>query len=222
MSTGKHYQMFDILGPIMIGPSSSHTAGACRLANMARRIYGAPLRKVICELHGSFSHTYLGHGSDRAVAGGLLGLAPDDERLVDALRLIADKGIDLAFMPKDLGNVHPNTMRFRFIAPNEPEFTVTGSSIGGGNIRITDIDGTATDFTGEYPTLILRYPDSPGMVYAASGICHDNNLNIAHMHVNRLDQTATMIIELDEPFTPRVTDAFQKLPQLDFFKAIAR
>lgn len=77
MSTGKHYQMFDILGPIMVGPSSSHTAGACRLANMARRIYGAPLRKVICELHGSFSHTYRGHGSDRAVAGGLLGLAPD-------------------------------------------------------------------------------------------------------------------------------------------------
>lgn len=222
MSKGKHYEMFDILGPIMVGPSSSHTAGACRLANMARRIYGKDLTAVTCELHGSFAHTYQGHGSDRAIAGGLLGYAPDDERLVKALDLIAQAGIALVFQPADLGNVHPNTIRFRFHRDQAPDFTVTGSSIGGGNIRITDIDETATDFTGEYPTLILRYPDSPGMVYYASSICRENNLNIAHMHVSRLDQTATMIIELDEPFTPAVTEAFSQLPNLDFFIAISR
>lgn len=213
------YHLFDIIGPVMIGPSSSHTAGACRLARTACTIYGHKPRSVIFELHGSFAHTYQGHGSDRALAGGILGYTEEDERLIESLNKAKETGLSLTFRPIDLGPVHPNTIRFRFDG-DENGFTVTGFSIGGGAIEITEINGIPCRFSGTCPTLILRYPDSPGMVYQASRITHDNGLNIATMSVSREDGTATMIIELDEPLTTSVIEAFQALPQLLFFKAL--
>lgn len=220
MTKGVSYTIFDILGPVMVGPSSSHTAGACRLALTARKIVDFTIKEVIFQLHGSFAHTYTGHGTDRALAGGILGYEPDDERLIHAIDEAAKQGIKLSYEPIDLGNVHPNSIRFCFISDSGEKFHVTGASIGGAAIRITNIDGTETDFTGNFPTLILRYPDYSGMISNASSILTTHHINIATMQVNRVENIATMIIELDEPFTDEVIEAFKRLPKIDFFKAI--
>ncbi len=220
MAKGVSYSIFDILGPVMIGPSSSHTAGACRLALTARKIVDFPVKEVIFQLHGSFAHTYTGHGTDRALAGGILGYEPDDERLIYAIDKAREQGINLTYEPIDLGNVHPNSIRFCFMSSHNQKFYVTGASIGGGAIRITNIDGTETNFTGNFPTLILRYPDYSGMISNASSILTAHQINIATMQVNRVENIATMIIELDDPFNKEVVKAFQKLPKIEFFKAI--
>lgn len=215
----KTHHIFDVLGPIMIGPSSSHTAGACRLALLAKTIYQAPFHKVLCELHGSFAHTYQGHGSDRALAGGLLGFQPDDARLREALTLAEAQGIEIVFEQADLGPVHPNTIRFTFFGEDEP-FTVTGSSVGGGAIVIININGTEVTFTGENPTLILRYEDRFAMIHEVTGVVRLHRLNIAALRVTRDGTVATMIIELDEPFDPELPDDLNRLPGILFFKAL--
>lgn len=219
MKTKPLYSLFDIIGPVMIGPSSSHTAGACRLARTARRIYGKTPRRVRSLLHGSFAHTYQGHGSDRAIAGGLLGFSEEDERLVQALDLAPAAGLDLSFEAVDLGPVHPNSIRFIFEDEGEA-FSVTGASIGGGAIEITEINGIPVRFSGALPTLVLRYPDSPGMVLRAGQIAKDHGVNIATMSVTREEGIATMILELDEPLTAPLIEAFRSIPSLRFFKAL--
>lgn len=215
----KNLHLTDVLGPIMVGPSSSHTAGACRLAHLARRIYAAPPKKVICHLHGSFAATYRGHGSDRAIAGGLIGMAPADPRLRDALDIARDQGLDLSFAPIDLGPVHPNTIRFEFIDDGQ-SFSVTGSSVGGAAVEIIDINGVAVSFNGDTPTLLLSYPDRLGMVRDISKILAAHELNIAQLRVTRQDQTATMVIELDRPYSPEILRALQGVPGIDTFKAL--
>ena len=131
----REYSVFDILGPIMIGPSSSHTAGAARLGKEAREIVGEDFKAVKFYLHGSFAATYKGHGTDRALVAGTLGMEPDDEHLRDALQIAKEKGIDVEFIPADLGtDKHPNTVKMVFIMKDGTEKEVTGSSIGGGNV----------------------------------------------------------------------------------------
>ena len=133
----REYSVFDILGPIMIGPSSSHTAGAARLGKEARNIVGDDFKAIKFYLHGSFAETYKGHGTDRALVAGALGMEPDDERLRDALNIAKEKGIDIEFIPTDLGeDKHPNTVKMIFTKNDGSEVEVLGSSIGGGNIQI--------------------------------------------------------------------------------------
>lgn len=209
----------DILGPIMVGPSSSHTAGACRLAGLALKIYEDKPRKVVCRLHGSFAATYQGHGSDRALAGGLLGFSPDDPRLRDALDLAPTQGLDISFQPIDLGPVHPNTIRFDFIDEDQT-FTVTGSSLGGAAVEIIDINGTEVAFNGDYPTLIIGYPDRLGMVRDISKILASHELNIAKLGVTRRDKFAAMVIELDKAFSPEALADLRTIPGIATFKAL--
>jgi L-serine dehydratase len=195
----KNYSVFDILGPVMIGPSSSHTAGAARLGKIARGIAGEDLTGVTFYLHGSFAKTYRGHGTDRALTAGILGMETDDERLRDSLRIAKEHNINIEFIQADLGDMHPNTAKMVFHKANGSTVEVTGSSIGGGNIIITDINGDAVEFTGANPTVIIKHSDVSGVVSNVTSIIACHGLNIASMHVTRKikGKVALAIIEAD-------------------------
>ena len=191
--------IFDVLGPIMIGPSSSHTAGAARLGKIARTIVNKPIKNVTFLLHGSFKETYKGHGTDRALVAGILGMMPDDSRLRDSLSLAEKEGLGVNFLPADLGQVHPNTVKFLITDCDDINWEVLGSSIGGGLVEIYEINGNKVKITGEYPTIITCHDDIPGTVSKVSTLFYDNDINIAHMTLVRSQKgkDATMTFEVD-------------------------
>lgn len=193
----KDYSAFDVLGPIMVGPSSSHTAGAARLGKIASEVAGTDFYKVEFYLHGSFAETYQGHGTDKALVAGILGFEPDDERLRDSFNIAKSKNIDYEFIPTDLGYVHPNTVKLVFKYKNKDDFFIIGSSIGGAAIIIIDINGIEVEFTGSYPTLIVKYTDQKGVISKISSAIAEAEVNIATMKVTREKNTATMICEVD-------------------------
>lgn len=195
----KQYSLFDIVGPDMIGPSSSHTAGAARISFMAGRIFGMPIKTVVFELHGSFAKTYKGHGSDKALIAGILGIRHNDDRLRDAYE-IAKGRIDYSFDKVDLGNVHPNTVRITMTSPDGEIGIVQGSSIGGGNAVITRIDDVDVEIDGMYDTLITVHQDKPGMIVKQTNVLAEENINIAFMKVYReiKGKNAIMVLETDE------------------------
>lgn len=195
----KEYSVFDVLGPIMIGPSSSHTAGAARLAKIAMEIAGDGFTKVKFLLHGSFAKTYRGHGTDKALVAGVLGFSPSDEKLRESFDIAKIRNIDIEFVEADLGYQHPNTVKIIFKYPDKDDFYVLGSSIGGGNIVIYDINGDLVEFTGAYPTLIIKYIDQKGMVNRITSILWEKDINIANMKVVREGNIATMLCETDTP-----------------------
>ena len=192
-------RIFDVLGPIMIGPSSSHTAGAARLGKIARTIVNKPIKDVTFLLHGSFKETYKGHGTDRALVAGILGMMPDDERLRDALLIAEKEGLEVHFLPADLGQVHPNTVKILMTECDDINWEVLGSSIGGGLVEIYEINGNKVKITGEYPTIITCHDDIPGTVSKVSTLFYDNDINIAHMTLVRSQKgkDATMTFEVD-------------------------
>ena len=191
--------IFDVLGPIMIGPSSSHTAGAARLGKIARTIVNKPIKDVTFLLHGSFKETYKGHGTDRALVAGILGMMPDDERLRDALLIAEKEGLEVHFLPADLGQVHPNTVKILMTDCDDINWEVLGSSIGGGLVEIYEINGNKVKITGEYPTIITCHDDIPGTVSKVSTLFYDNDINIADMTLVRSQKgkDATMTFEVD-------------------------
>ena len=191
--------IFDVLGPIMIGPSSSHTAGAARLGKIARTIVNKPIKDVTFLLHGSFKETYKGHGTDRALVAGILGMVPDDERLRDALLIAEKEELEVHFLPADLGQVHPNTVKILMTDCDDINWEVLGSSIGGGLVEIYEINGNKVKITGEYPTIITCHDDIPGTVSKVSTLFYDNDINIAHMTLVRSQKgkDATMTFEVD-------------------------
>ena len=191
--------IFDVLGPIMIGPSSSHTAGAARLGKIARTIVNKPIKDVTFLLHGSFKETYKGHGTDRALVAGILGMMPDDERLRYALLIAEKEGLEVHFLPADLGQVHPNTVKILMTDCDDINWEVLGSSIGGGLVEIYEINGNKVKITGEYPTIITCHDDIPGTVSKVSTLFYNNDINIAHMTLVRSQKgkDATMTFEVD-------------------------
>lgn len=209
----KNYSAFDILGPIMIGPSSSHTAGAARLAKIAATIAPNEIREVRFLLHGSFAKTYKGHGTDRALVAGILGMDPWDEDLRDSLNIAKEKKLEFTFEEADLGEVHPNTVKFIMKSDNGVISEVTGSSVGGGNILIFDVDGQRVEFTGEYPTLIITHLDVPGMIHKVSTLLYNEDINIAFMNVYRSAKgsEAFMVVETDGKVESRIIDKIKEL-----------
>lgn len=193
--------MFDIAGPIMVGPSSSHTAGAVRIGAMARIILGERPVAADIRLHGSFAQTYRGHGTDKALIGGLLGFAPDDERIKTALDLAAGFGLKYSFTTVDLPDVHPNTAVMVLTGASGQRRRVTGASVGGGNILITRIDEYPVRVTGQYHTLITIHDDKPGVIAVVTRELAQAGVNIAFMQVSRSERgaEALMVIEADEP-----------------------
>ena len=210
----KNYGLFDVIGPIMIGPSSSHTAGACRLGRISKIIYARDIKKVIFHLHGIFKNTYQGHGTDRALVGGILGYDTDDERIRDALNIAKNRGIDVSFVPMDLLFAHPNTVKTEFIDPNGESFYVIGSSIGGGAIEITNINGVDVKFGGVYNTIILKYNDRYGMIAQVSTILAENKINIGSLVMNREEGVASAIMEIDGGIDEMAIYRISKLPDM--------
>lgn len=195
------YRVFDIIGPRMIGPSSSHTAGAARLGAVARRMAGGAVRSARITLYGSFAKTGRGHGTDRAITGGLLGLAPDDDRIRDALELARESGVAVVIDRSDQEAVHPNTARIAVENGQGRTLELVGASIGGGRIEIQQINGMAVSFGCEYPTLLLFHRDQPGAISGVTGLLAERGINIAFMRVFRSarHQAACMVIETDTP-----------------------
>lgn len=213
----KKYDVFDIIGPIMIGPSSSHTAGAARLGKVARAIANGYIDRVTFLLHGSFGKTYKGHGTDRALVAGILGMEPSDGRLKDSLEIAKNSGLHIEFKEEDLGDRHPNTVKFLIHTTDGRETQIMGSSIGGGCIVINEVNGQEVDFTGEYPTLIISHRDVPGAVSKVTTILYDNNINIAFMKVFRTDKgkAATMVFEVDNILSKDVVDKIKRVEAVD-------
>lgn len=218
----RKYSAFDIIGPAMIGPSSSHTAGAARLGKVARTIAGYDIKSVKFLLHGSFAMTYKGHGTDRALAAGILGMDPCDERLRDALDIAKSLDVKLEFIGADLGDVHPNTVKFIITKDDDSVVEIMGSSIGGGNIIITEIDGDPLEFTGQYPTLLIKHRDIPGMVSKVTTLMYENNINIAFMRVFRSSkgEQATMMFETDNVIPQSVVGKMSSLAQINSIRIV--
>lgn len=216
----KDYGVFDILGPIMIGPSSSHTAGAARLAKIAKDIANDNFYRVEFYLHGSFGKTYSGHGTDKALVAGILGLEPSDDKIKESFKLADDSNIEVAFIEEDLGYQHPNTVKIVFKYNDRPDFYVLGSSIGGGNIIITNINGDMIEFTGNYPTILVKYPDQKGVISKISSILAANELNIASLKVTREGSLATLICELDTEVAESTIEEISNLSEINSVRFI--
>lgn len=198
--------LFDILGPRMVGPSSSHTAGACRLGYVVQAILGGVPDSADVGLHGSFAMTGEGHGTRVAIIGGLLGHMPDDERLREAEAEAAGRGLVVTFTTVDLGDdAHPNSAVFDVRQANE-RIGITGCSIGGGRIRILEIDGFPVDLSGSLPTIVVVADDVPGTVARITGLIAERGLNVATVRVDRTGrgERALMTIETDEDVPPDV------------------
>ncbi len=189
------------------------SAGAARLGNVARSIAGIKFKKVIFYLHGSFAKTYKGHGTDKALAAGVLGMKPDDDRLRNSLEIARESNIEMLFEETDLGDCHENTVKIDFIGEDGETHSVTGSSIGGGNIVITDIDGYAVEISGMAPTLIIRQHDKKGVVSDISTVLAQNDINIAIMKLKRRKRgdEASTIIETDGEISCGVIDKLKGL-----------
>ena len=204
-------QLLNILGPVMIGPSSSHTAGAARIGRMARRLLDdEPVRADIL-LHGSFAKTYQGHGTDRAVIGGLLDMSVDDQNLRNALQIAREKGLDYTFTPTELKDAHPNTIRLHLWGKQGSEITVQAASIGGGEIRVETINGLEAGFRGKQHTLVIFHTDVPGVIAEVSRVLGQKNLNIATMRVFResVGGRAVMALEMDDEIYPHTLEALR-------------
>lgn len=192
--------VFDIIGPVMVGPSSSHTAGAVRIGRMVRGLLGEQPVSVDIQLHGSFAQTYKGHGTDKAILAGLMGMPPDDEKIRDSMELAREAGMKYQFSKTMIKDAHPNTALITAISRTGEKVIVQGSSVGGGNIVINKINGMDVEFTGEYYTLVIYHKDTPGTVASVANLLACNNINIASMKLHRSYRggEAVMVIETDQ------------------------
>lgn len=216
--------LFDILGPTMVGPSSSHTAGACRLGYVTRAIAGGTPDRARVALHGSFAMTGEGHGTKKAIVGGLLGYRPDDSRLRDSLERAQQAGLEMEFETVDLGEeAHPNTARLQVWRGEEPT-TVVGASIGGGRIRVSEVDGFPVSLTGSLPTLVVHADDVPGTIAKIAGMFADRNLNLATMHVDRTGrgEQALMTVEVDGHIPEDLLERLREQPWVHWIRSIRR
>jgi len=190
--------ILDMIGPVMIGPSSSHTAGACRIGLLARAILDATPEKAAITLHGSFAKTGRGHGTDRALVAGILGMRPDDGRIPQALAEAEKAGLALSWSEANLGNVHPNSVRLALDGGGR-QTTVVGSSLGGGAVEILEIDGVPIHFGGVRHTLLVGHEDFNGAIATVTRVVADDRVNIAALSSNRDRRggEAVMCLELD-------------------------
>ncbi len=204
--------VFDVVGPIMVGPSSSHTAGAVRLGLAARKILGEPVKSAEIGLHGSFAATYWGHRTDVAILAGLLGMAMDDPRIPAAEELADKAGLTYGFQTVDLGDVHPNSVQMG-VKGERSSAEVIGASTGGGRILITSIDQFPVAIEGTYTVLLAKYQDQPGVVAEVTRILADFGINIAFMNVSRKmrGSTALLVAETDDPIAREVLEQVQSL-----------
>src|SRR5881392_4145344 len=208
--------LLDIIGPVMVGPSSSHTAGACRLGLLARCLVGGTPQKALVELHGSFARTGEGHGTDKAIVAGLMGFRPDDERIRDALGIAEREGLQFVFEKTKLGEeeaIHPNSVRIT-VERGDRKSVMIGSSLGAGRVFVTEIDGFPVEVHGNYHTIVLVAEDVKGSIARIATILAEEGLNIATLRLTRKERggDAFMVIELDEAPDEKARDDIRGLP----------
>ena len=216
--------LIDIIGPVMIGPSSSHTAGAVRLGLLAASILGGQPVKAEINLHGSFAETYQGHGTDMALLAGLMGWTPDDERIPEAARFAAAEGLTYSFKKIDLGNkAHPNTVLFKLTSASGSYCEIIGSSVGGGQVKVTEIDGFPVELTGRLPAILTVHIDTRGVIALVTSTLANAGVNIATMRLFRSDKggMASMVIECDEAVPQEILNLIGALQQIESVRFIA-
>jgi L-serine dehydratase len=205
--------LLDIIGPVMVGPSSSHTAGACRLGLLARCLVGGTPEAAKIELHGSFARTGEGHGTDKAIAGGLMGFRPDDERIRTALEIMDREALNYTFEKTTLGDdIHPNSVRITLERAGR-HAQMTGASLGAGRVLVNDIDGYPVEVTGNLNTIVLVAEDVKGSIARIAGLLAENDINIATLKLTRKERggDAFMVIEVDDQPGEGVRDAIRSL-----------
>lgn len=212
MSNNQFKSVFDIIGPVMVGPSSSHTAGAARIGKVVRQIFGEQPETVDILLYESFAKTYRGHGTDIAIVGGLLGMEPDDPRLADSLKIAHENKMEVLFVPKKEAAEHPNQVTL-IVKKGDRKMRVTGISIGGGNIQISELNGFKIHINMGTPTVLIVHQDVPGVIAEVTDVFRKFNINIATMTDSRAakGEQAIMILEVDEH---PVTDAIEKIKEI--------
>lgn len=191
--------IFDIVGPVMVGPSSSHTAGAVRIGFVSRKLLGEPIKKVQILLYGSFLATGKGHGTDRALVAGLLGMQPDDERVPFSFEEAQNVGMKFSFGEANLKEAHPNSVLLKLQGESGKELEIIAASLGGGRMKICKIDGYEANFCAEYPTLIVQNLDQPGCVATVTTMLSELGINIATLQLYRDSRggDAVMVVECD-------------------------
>ncbi|NSQ68595.1 L-serine ammonia-lyase, iron-sulfur-dependent, subunit beta [Enterococcus faecalis] len=207
--------VFDIIGPVMIGPSSSHTAGAARIGKVVRSIFGQQPDSVDIYLYESFAKTYRGHGTDIALVGGLLGMEPDDEQLANSLEIAYEQGMKVCFIPKSEKADHPNSVKI-VVSSGDRKLSVTGISIGGGNIQISELNGFKLSLSMGTPTFIVVHQDVPGMIAKVTNILSASDINISTMTVTRESkgEKAIMIIEVDQAEVGDIVMQLAEIPHI--------
>ena len=209
--------VFDVLGPNMIGPSSSHPAGACAIAYLAQKMKSGVLQEVEFTLYGSFAKTCRGHGTDRALLGGIMGFATDDVRIRDSFEIAEERGITFRFIPDEKEtDIHPNTVDIRMVNDSGAVMTVRGESLGGGKVKIVRINQVQVDFTGEYNAVIIIQKDRPGVAAHITRILSDRNVNIAFMRLFRESrgEKAYTIVESDNRLPEDITEKLLENPNV--------
>ena len=208
--------IFDIIGPVMIGPSSSHTAGAVRLGYVARKILEEEPVKAVIQLSGSFAQTYRGHGTDKALIAGILGFHPDDMRIRDSLDLAGKMGLEYEFICENIPGAHPNTARITLTGADNESVTVQGASVGGGNILVDELNGMPVHVTGQSNTLVVFHKDKPGAIAAVTNFVAYSGVNIGSFRLSRPQKggTAVMTIEVDGDIPDSLAENLRILPNI--------
>ena len=208
--------VFDIVGPVMIGPSSSHTAGAVRIGRVARALLGCEPVNAQILLHGSFAKTYKGHGTDKALIAGIMGMATDDERIRFSPRLAEEAGLSVSILPTEIDGAHPNTALITLADATGRTVSVQGASVGGGNILVTRVNGMEVHISGQYNTLIVLHQDTPGIIAAVTELLAESQVNICNFRLSRQKKggVAVMTIEMDGGLDPALNGRIEALPHI--------
>lgn len=218
--------VFDVIGPNMVGPSSSHTAGAASIALLTKKMIGEDVRRIKFTLYGSFAKTYKGHGTDRALVGGILGFETDDERIRDSFDLARAAGLDFVFesAAEEDDDIHPNTVDMEVESVSGRVLYVRGESLGGGKVRLTRINGVKVQFTGEFHALIVMQRDYPGVVAGVTSVLSRYGVNIAYLRVFREEKggLAYTIVESDEEISENAVEEMKKNPAIEDIMLVRR
>ncbi|GLC80234.1 L-serine ammonia-lyase, iron-sulfur-dependent subunit beta [Lacrimispora brassicae] len=208
--------VFDIIGPVMIGPSSSHTAGAARIGKTAALLLGAPAAKADILFHGSFAKTFKGHGTDKAIVGGILKFDPWDPGIRTSLETAEKQGISVTIRTGIIENAHPNTALVTLTSAQGSSISVQGASVGGGNIVINKVNDMEVYFTGQNTTLIVMHQDVPGIIAHVTNLVAVGKANICNFRLNRQEKggVAIMTIEMDSDFDQSLVSQIKTLPHV--------
>lgn len=216
--------VFDIIGPNMIGPSSSHTAGALKIALLAGRLIDGKIMKAEFTLYGSFAETYQGHGTDKALVAGILGFGTEDTRIKYSFEFAKKNGLEYRFvLNKTEKDVHPNTVDIKLYTQDNEITLVRGISIGGGNCKVEKINDIEVSLTGNYNTILVRQKDTFGVVAQITKVLSENQINIAFMRLYRENkgQLAYTIIEVDQPIPKAIAGKLKELPNIETVNIIS-